>query len=81
MGYDNEVHVISLGGSTIEQPKEESIWKSIDISEEEIERQLDERPGGRKAGRGDSPFSQECYEGLCGLKGRTRKDDEAEGSQ
>ena len=31
---------------------------------------LDERPGGRKAGRGDSPYTQEEYERLYGLNGK-----------
>jgi len=48
--------------------EKESQWESIEITEEEIARQLDERPGGRKAGRGDSPYTQEFYEGLWGIK-------------
>ena len=42
-------------------------WESIDISEEEIRRQLEERPGGRIAGRGDSPYTQEFYEKTYGI--------------
>ena len=42
-------------------------YESIEISDEEIRRSLDSRPGGRKAGRGDSPFSQEFYEELYGI--------------
>ena len=38
------------------------------ISDEEIGKILDERPGGRKAGRGDSPYTQEYYEVVNGLK-------------
>ena len=44
-------------------------WKPIgEISEEEIARILNERPGGRKAGRGDSPYTQEFYEKTYGIK-------------
>ena len=50
------------------QDGEETEWESVDISDEEIGRMLDERPGGRKAGRGDSPFSQEFYEETYGIK-------------
>ena len=48
-------------------------YESIEISDEEIRRQLDEREGGRKAGRGDSPYSQEFYEDLNGLKKKKKK--------
>ena len=48
-------------------------YESIEISDEEIRRQLDEREGGRKAGRGDSPYSQEFYEGLHGLKRKKKR--------
>jgi hypothetical protein len=48
--------------------EKESQWESIEITEEEVARILDERPGGRKAGRGDSPYSQEFYEELWGIK-------------
>ncbi len=37
------------------------------ITDEEIGRFLDERPGGRIAGRGDSPWTQEAYEKMWGL--------------
>ena len=48
-------------------------WKSIrTISDNEIGRILDERPGGRKAGRGDSPYTQEYYEEINGLKGEKK---------
>ena len=49
--------------------EEEHEWVSIrEISDEEIGRMLDERPGGRKAGRGDSPYTQEFYEEVNGIK-------------
>ena len=44
------------------------VWESIEISDEEIARMLNERPGGRKAGRGDSPYTQEFYERTYGIK-------------
>jgi hypothetical protein len=43
-------------------------WETIEITDEEISRQLDEREGARKAGRGDSPYTQEFYEELWGIK-------------
>lgn len=51
-----------------ERPFKRIEYESVDISDEEIARQLRERPGGRKAGRGDSPYSQEFYEEVNGLK-------------
>ena len=48
-------------------------YESIEISDEEIRKQLDEREGGRKAGRGDSPYSQGFYEDLYGLKKKKKK--------
>ena len=42
-------------------------WETIEISDEEIDRILNERPGGRKAGRGDSPYTQEFYERTYGI--------------
>ncbi len=48
--------------------EKEIVWKSIEISDEEIARMLNERPGGRKAGRGDSPYTQEFYEKTFGIK-------------
>ena len=48
-------------------------YESIEISDEEIRKQLDEREGGRKAGRGDSPYSQEFYEELYGIKKKKKK--------
>ena len=45
-------------------------YERVKISDEEIGRMLDERPGGRKAGRGDSPYTQEEYERLYGLNGK-----------
>ena len=47
---------------------EEIVWKSVDITDEEIARILNERPGGRKAGRGDSPYTQEFYEETFGIR-------------
>ena len=46
----------------------ENVWRTIEISDEEIVRMLKERPGGRKAGRGDSPYTQEFYEETFGIK-------------
>ena len=48
--------------------EKETVWESIEISDEEIARILNERPGGRKAGRGDSPYTQEFYEETFGIK-------------
>ena len=42
-------------------------WERISMTEDEVRRQLEERPGGRTAGRGDSPFTQEVYEELYGI--------------
>lgn len=47
--------------------EKEIMWESIEISDEEISRILNERPGGRKAGRGDSPYTQEFYEETFGI--------------
>ena len=52
---------------------EKKRWVSIEITDEEIRRQLEEREGGRKAGRGDSPYSQEYYEDLYGIKRKEKK--------
>lgn len=52
---------------------EESEWETVDISDEEIARQLNEREGGRKAGRGDSPYTQEFYEKTYGLDKKKEK--------
>ena len=38
------------------------------LTAEDIDRILSERPGGRKAGGGDSPYTQEFYERTYGLK-------------
>ncbi len=48
---------------------EEIVWKSVEITEEDVARILNERPGGRKAGRGDSPYTQEFYERTYGIRG------------
>ena len=47
--------------------KKETEWETIEISDEEIDWMLNERPGGRKAGRGDSPYTQEFYERTYGI--------------
>ncbi len=54
----------------MEEEKRKKIeWEDgPEISEEEIARMLEERPGGRKAGRGDSEYTQEYYEKLYGIK-------------
>ena len=46
----------------------ETEWETLDITDEEIAEQLDSREDAWKAGRGDSPYSQEYYEELYGLK-------------
>ena len=43
-------------------------YKNIEVTEEDVSKGLKDREGGRKAGRGDSPYSQEEYERLYGLK-------------
>ena len=60
----------SEGGEPMtEEKKKEFKWVECrDISEEEIARMLEERPGGNKAGRGDSEYTQEYYEKLYGIK-------------
>lgn len=50
-------------------------WESIEITDDEIRQQLDNRKGGRKAGRGDSPYTQEFYDELYGLNSK-KKDGE-----
>ncbi len=47
---------------------EEKKWRTLNLSEEDIRKQLEEREGGRKAGRGDSPYSQEFHEELNGIE-------------
>lgn len=47
---------------------EEIVWKSVEITEEDVATILNERPGGRKAGRGDSPYTQEFYERTFGIR-------------
>ena len=49
-------------------------WVSIEITDDEIRRILEEREGGRKAGRGDSPYSQEYYENLYGIERKEKKE-------
>ncbi len=53
---------------------EEKKWRALNLSEEDIRRQLDEREGGRKAGRGDSPYTQDFYEETYGLKEKKKKE-------
>ncbi len=52
---------------------EEKRWKTLNLSEEDIRKQLDEREGGRKAGRGDSPYTQDFHEETYGLKEKKEK--------
>ena len=42
-------------------------WESVSVTPEEVKKMLDERPGGRYAGRGDSPWTQEAYEREYGI--------------
>lgn len=44
-----------------------SSYETIEIYGEEIARQLNSRPGGRRAGRGDSLWTQERYEESYGI--------------
>ena len=67
MQYDNEMVGKTIGKSTW-TPPEKAEWVSVEISDEEIRRILEERPGGRKAGRGDSPFTKEFYEETYGIE-------------
>ena len=53
---------------------EKKRWVSIEITDDEIRRILDEREGGRKAGRGDSPYSQEFYEETYGIRRKEGKE-------
>lgn len=48
------------------------------LSPEEVGKMLEEREGGRKAGRGDSPYTQEYYEELYGIKKKKKKQGEKE---
>ena len=68
MDHDDEMKGKTIGKSIRESPKNPK-WESVgEISEEDIARILRERPGGRKAGRGDSPYTQEFYEETYGIK-------------
>lgn len=72
MDHVNDMKGKTIGKSTREPPKNPR-WESVgEISEEEIARILRERPGGRKAGRGDSPYTQEFYEETYGIKGEKK---------
>ena len=53
---------------------EKKRWVSIEITDDEIRRILEEREGGRKAGRGDSPYSQEFYEETYGIRRKEGKE-------
>ncbi len=68
MDHDNEMKGKTIGKSTREPPKNPRWEYAGEISEEEIARILRGRPGGRKAGRGDSPYTQEFYEETYGIK-------------
>ena len=48
---------------------EDERWESIHVTPEDVARMLEEREGGRRAGRGDSPFTQEKYEEIYGMGG------------
>ena len=65
--YDNEMKGKTIGKSSWEPPKGKVEYTTIQITDEEIARLLDEREGGRKAGRGDSPYTQEFYEETYGI--------------
>jgi hypothetical protein len=52
---------------------EKKRWVSIEITDDEIRRILEEREGGRKAGRGDPPYSQEYYEDLYGIEKKKKE--------
>ena len=52
---------------TVEPEDQKIVWESVNVTPEEVAKQLNERPGGRTAGRGDSPFTQEVYEELYGI--------------
>lgn len=57
----------------------ESVWEPLpEITEEDVARMLEEREGGRKAGRGDSPYTQDYYEELYGIKKKKKKQEEKE---
>ena len=43
------------------------VWESVSVTPEEVKKILDGREGGRKAGRGDSPWTQEFYEKEYGI--------------
>ena len=68
MEYDNEMRGKTIGKSTWEPPKGKVEYTTLKISQKEITKMLNEREGGRKAGRGDSEFTQEFYEETYGLK-------------
>lgn len=57
-------------------------WTAIgDVSEEDIARMLNEREGGRKAGRGDSPYTQEFYEETYGIKSKKKEGEKNDDSK
>lgn len=53
-------------------------WESITVTPEEVKKMLDEREGGRKAGRGDSPYTQEFYEKTYGIDKLKKKKKKSE---
>ncbi len=51
------------------------------LTEEDVAKMLEERPGGRNAGGENSPYMQEYYEELYGImkkKKREKKEDDEE---
>ena len=46
---------------------EKIVWESVSVTPEEVKKILDEREGGRYAGQGDSPWTQEFYEEVYGI--------------
>ncbi len=42
-------------------------WEPVSVSPEDVKRMLDGREGGRRAGRGDSPWTQEFFERTYGI--------------
>ena len=78
--YYEELYGIKKENTDQEEKKSESesVWEPIkQYTDEEIGKMLDEREGGRKAGRGDSPYTQEYYEELYGIK-KEKKQEEKE---
>ncbi len=53
---------------------EKAKWESVNVSEEDVAEMLNNREGGRKAGRGDSPYTQEFYEKTYGIDKKEKKE-------